>query len=69
MKRMTGKILQYDGYKGTILGKDNKEYLLLEHNIKNNEGLKEQDTVSFIPELYATVEVKELIATFVKKVK
>ena len=63
-----GKIVNYNGSSGYIISEDGVKYLLLAQNIINDD-VKEGKYVSFKEERYKTVEIDELIATFVKKIK
>ncbi len=63
-----GKIVNYNGSSGYIISEDGVKYLLLAQNIINDD-VKEGNYVSFKEERYKTVEIDELIATFVKKIK
>ncbi len=63
-----GKVEKYNGYSGSILGVDGKEYLLLEKEIVEGQ-VEEKDDVSFVAEEYETPEHHEDIARFVKVLK
>ena len=63
-----GKVIEYNGSSGYIIGDNGEKYLLLTQNIISND-IKTGDYVSFREERYKTVEIDELIATFVKKIK
>ena len=63
-----GKVIKYNGSNGYIISDNGIQYLLLAQNIINND-IKEGDYVSFKEERYKTIEIDELIATFVKKIK
>ncbi len=60
-----GKIKDYNGYTGNILGVDGKNYLLLQKEIVEGKAEVDQN-VSFLAETYETAEEKENIARFVK---
>ena len=63
-----GKVIEYNGSSGYIISDDGNKYILLAQNLVN-DNIKENDYVSFKEERYKTVEIDELIATFVKKIK
>ena len=65
--REKGKVREYNGHHGKIIGQDGKEYLLLEEQIMPDEEINHLDDVSFVPENYRNSEVNEDIARFVKK--
>ena len=62
-----GKVIEYDGYTGTIKGTDGKNYLLLNKELE--EEIKENDYVSFDIDIYKDVEITKYIARFIKKIK
>ena len=62
MKEEMGIVDRYNGYTGRIKANE-KEYLLLDKDIVNNEILKEKDEVNFIPEVKNDI----FIARFVRK--
>lgn len=64
-----GKVIKYNGNTGIIIDKDNNEYLIIKHNIKNNEKISINDDVIFIPEIFKTIEIEEKIATFIERKK
>lgn len=63
-----GKVVDYNGSSGYIVSKEGVKYILLSQNILD-EDIKIDDYVSFKEERYKTIEIDELIATFVKKIK
>ena len=67
MNKIEGKVTNYNGSSGTIIDKNNNKYLLLNHNIINNEQINNNDIVTFIPELFKTIEIEEKVATFIEK--
>ena len=62
MKEEIGIVDRYNGYAGRIKAND-KEYILLDKDIINNENIKPNDEVNFIPEIKNDV----YIARFVRK--
>ena len=62
MKEEVGVVDKYNGYTGKIKT-DNKEFLLLDKEIVNNEKIIENDEVKFIPEKVNDIN----IARFVRK--
>ena len=62
-----GKISEFDGYNGYIKGIDGKDYLLMQKEITPPEELRVDDKVCFEPDYFETVETKEDIARFVKR--
>lgn len=69
MNQIEGKVIEYNGNTGIIIDNQNNEYLILKNNIINNENIAINDDVIFIPEIFNTIEIKEKIATFIKKKK
>lgn len=67
MNYIEGKIIKYNGNTGVIVDKDNNEYLILKHNIKNNDSINVGDPVTFIPEVFKTTDIEEKLAVFIKK--
>lgn len=65
MKKI-GKVLEYDNYVGILIDEDSNKYIFKNDDLK--EEIKIGDLVNFIPEVFETVEIKELIARFIKKV-
>ena len=63
-----GKIIEYDGSSGFIKDTEGNTYILAKHNILYKNP-KVGDYVSFIPEVYKTVEIEEKIAVFVQLIK
>ncbi len=59
---MLGEVVSYNGDSGRIVS-DDKEYILLDSNISDNEKIEKGDKVKFVPE----EESGFLIARFVKK--
>lgn len=62
-----GKVMNYNGSSGYIIDKDGNKYILLCQNITSKD-IKNGDYVTFKIETYKTVEITELLATFVKKI-
>lgn len=62
-----GKVTEYNGYYGKIVGLDNREYLFLKNQIMTGEKINPLDDVSFVPENYLNGKFKENIARFIKK--
>ncbi len=62
-----GKIVEYDGYNGTIVDNKGNKFILMSKEVVN-DTLEVGDYVSFKPEVFKTVEVKENIARFVTKI-
>lgn len=62
-----GKVLVYDGYVGNIIDKDGIKYIFTNRDLKD-KNIVEGDFVSFIYEVYETVEIKENVARFVSKI-
>lgn len=67
MNQIEGKVIKYNGNIGIIIDEQEKEYLILKHNIKNDEEITVNDNVIFIPELFKTIEIEERVATFIEK--
>ena len=64
-----GKVKDYNGYYGTIVNEEGKEYILLNKELVDNEPVGIYDAVSYVPESYSNDEVEENIARFVKKIE
>ena len=62
-----GKIIDYTGSSGFIIDNNGYKYILSSINILYDNP-KNGDLVSFNIEKFKTVEIDELIATFVKKI-
>ena len=60
---------EFDGYNGYIKGVDGKDYLLMKREVVAPYIIYENDNVFFEPDLFETVETKENIARFVKKLE
>lgn len=69
MIKIEGKVIEYNGNTGIIIDKNNNEYLILKHNIKNNKEIAINDDVIFVPELFKTIDIEEKIATFIEPKK
>lgn len=62
-----GKILVYDGYVGNIIDNEGTKYIFTTKDLKNKK-IVEGDFVSFISEVFETVEIKEYVARNINKV-
>lgn len=62
-----GKILVYDGYVGNIIDNEGTKYIFTTKDLKNKK-IVEGDFVSFIFEVFETVEIKEYVARNINKV-
>ena len=63
-----GKIINYNGSNGEVIDKTGKKYILSKNNcIYPNP--QNGDLVVFKEEIFETVEVKEILATFVSKIE
>lgn len=62
-----GKILVYDGYVGNIIDSEGTKYIFTTRDLKDKK-LVEGDFVSFISEVFETVEIKEYVARNIVKV-
>ena len=65
--KVIGKVFEYNGYTGYILSNDGKEYLLLKHEIINDNKLQKSDEVVFVAEEYKNSLYKKDIARFIRK--
>lgn len=65
--KIEGKVIKYNGNTGIIIDKDNNEYLILKHNIKNDEDITIGDEVIFVPEIFKTIDMEEKVAMFIEK--
>lgn len=62
-----GKVLVYDGYVGNIIDSEGTEYIFTTRDLKDKK-IVEGDFVSFIFEVFETVEIKEYTARNITKV-
>lgn len=66
--RKYGKVIEYDGYCGTILGINGMKYLLLNQDLVC-KGIKEGDIVTFFEEEVMTSNGNKKVARFIDIVK
>ena len=66
--REIGKIINYNGFSGIIKSEKGIKYVILKKDIMNKETLSINDDVTFIPDIYKSLECTERIARFIKKV-
>lgn len=65
-----GKVIEYDGYNGTIKGEDGNTYIVMDKDIVNKEILHPNDQVKFDKECISDLEIdKVYVARFVKILK
>ena len=62
-----GKVVEYDGGIGTIVGIDDNNYMFLDTDLIDKD-IKKNDYVSFDKDLYKDIELTRYIARFVKRV-
>ena len=62
-----GVVIRYDGNNGEILSVDGVKYVILSQNLLSKD-IKVGDKVSCKEEVFETVEIKEFVATFMKKI-
>ena len=63
-----GRVVEFDGYNGIILGYDKNAYLLKKTEILGDISLKVGDKVVFEKELIKNLEIGDiLVARFIKK--
>ena len=62
-----GKVFEYDGYVGTIIGVDGNNYMVLDTDLVDKD-IKKDDYVSFDVEVYKDIELTRYIARFVKRI-
>lgn len=67
--KIYGKVTDYNGDTGNIIGVDGKEYLVLEKDILDNEKIQKNSAVIFTSEIFETPEYSRNIARFVKILK
>ena len=60
-----GKVVEYDGGIGTIVGIDDNNYMFLDTDLIDKD-IKKDDYVSFDKDLYKDIELTRYIARFVK---
>ena len=63
-----GKIVEYDGYVGDIVGIDGKSYMFVDTDLLDKD-INRDDYVSFDAEVYRDIELTRNMARFVKKIK
>ena len=61
-----GYIFEFDNYNGIIKDDDGNDYLFNKSNVKGKVSVN--DRVTFVPEVYETVEIKKNIAVFIEKI-
>lgn len=66
MKRY-GKVLVYDGYVGNIIDNEGIKYIFTARDLKDKK-ISQGDFVSFMWEVFETVEIKEYVARSITKV-
>lgn len=62
-----GKVVEYDGYVGTIIGGDGNSYMVLDTDLVDKD-IRVDDYVSFDAEVYKDIELTRYIARFVKRI-
>lgn len=62
-----GKVFEYDGCVGTIIGVDGNSYMFLDTDLVDKD-IKKDDYVSFDVEVYKDIELTRYIARFVKRI-
>ena len=62
-----GKLFEYDGCVGTIVGIDGNNYMVLDTDLVDKD-IKKDDYVSFDVEVYKDIELTRYIARFVKRI-
>ena len=60
-----GKVIEYDGYIGSIINGMGTIYKFTNKDLK--EDISEGDFVTFIEEIFETTEIKEYLARFITK--
>lgn len=63
-----GKVLEYDGYTGVIVGLDGNSYMVLDSDLVDKD-IKSDDYVSFDKDVYKDIEITRYIARFVNKIR
>lgn len=62
-----GKILEYNGNIGNIIGIDGKYYMFVDTDLVDKD-INKDDYVSFDAEVYKDIELTRNMARFVKKI-
>ena len=62
-----GKVVEYDGGIGTIVGIDDNNYMFLDTDLIDKD-IKKNDYVSFDKDLYKDIELTRYMARFVKRI-
>lgn len=62
-----GKVVEYDGGVGTIVGIDDNNYMFLDTDLIDKD-IKKNDYVSFDKDLYKDIELTRYMARFVKRI-
>jgi len=65
--RSYGKVVEYDGYVGTIIGVDGNSYMVLDNDLVDKD-IKKDDYVSFDVEVYKDIELTRYMARFAKRI-
>ena len=61
-----GYVFEFDNYNGIIKDDDGKDYIFNVENVKGKISVN--DRVTFVPEVFETVEIKKDIAVFIEKI-
>lgn len=65
-----GRVIEYDGYNGTIKGEDGNTYIVRDKDIIGKRMLNSNDQVKFDKEFISNLEIDDVyIARFVKILK
>ena len=62
-----GKVFEYDGYVGTIIGVDGNKCMFVDKDLVDKD-IKKDDYVSFDRDMYKDIELTRYIARFVKRI-
>lgn len=63
-----GKIIEFDGYHGTLIDENNNEHIFSKDDLITKE-VNIHDIVSFESEIFKTVDIELHIARFVRTIK
>lgn len=68
MSKQIGKIVEFDGFSGILIDKNNTKHIFSNDDLITKK-LNKDDLVSFESELFKTIDNEIFIARFVKKIE
>ena len=67
MSKQVGKVIKFDGFSGSLMDENEIIYIFSNDDLLSND-LKLNDSVSFEPEKFTTIDNTFYVARFVKKI-